>query len=98
MSFEAKNNYLILTLDDKEDKVTSFGLIIPRGGPLPSEGKVVAAGPGKYSDYGWFAPNPCKVGDVVNFDKIQAHGIKIEGTEYVQIDADHVRCILEDDE
>jgi chaperonin GroES len=97
MAFDAKNNYVFLTLDDKEDKVMESGLVIPRGGPLPSEGTVVAAGPGKVDDRGRLIPNPVNVGDVVNFDKLHAHGVKIEGTEYVYIDADHIRAILKEE-
>jgi chaperonin GroES len=98
MAFEAKNNYVFLTLDDKEDEVTDFGLVIPTSlGPPPARGKVVAAGPGKHHGSGKFIPNPLSVGDIVQFDKLQAKGVKIEGTEYVWIDADHVECILEEE-
>jgi len=97
MSFEAKNNFVFLTLDDKDDEVTGFGLVIPRGGPPPSQGKVVSAGPGKHHKSGKFIPNPCKVGDIVEFEKLQAKGVKIEGTEYVWVDADYVLAILGDE-
>jgi chaperonin GroES len=99
MAFEAKNNYVFLILDDKEDEVLESGLVLLTSfGLPPAEGKVVAAGEGKRDDHGRLIPNPCKVGDTVHFEKLQAKGVKIEGVEYVYVDADYVNAILEEEQ
>jgi len=89
MTFKALNNIVVLDLDDKTDKVTAGGIVIPAGNtPPPTEGKVVFVGPGKRNEAGYRHNIEFEVGDMVVFDKGKAHGIFISGKEYVWINAE----------
>ncbi len=97
MAFKALNNIVVLDLDDKTDKVTAGGIVIPAGNtPPPSEGKVVFVGEGKITDHGSRRAIPVKVGEIAAFDKNKAHGIFIDGKEYVWVDADDLLGHYED--
>lgn len=66
----------------KEDSKTAGGIIIPdTAKEKPSEGKVVAVGPGTRGDDGKFTALDVKKGDVVLFGKWGGTEVTIDGTE-----------------
>ncbi len=96
MPFQAQNNKVIILLDDKEEKATPGGVILPTPFQAPpSFGVVVSAGPGKYDSHGAFIENPVKQGDTVYYSKPHANGIMLEDVEYIIVDADNVLAIKE---
>ncbi|MBM5786692.1 MAG: co-chaperone GroES, partial [Pelagibacterales bacterium] len=67
---------------DSEEK-TAGGIIIPdTAKEKPSEGKVVAVGPGARTEDGKLLPMDVKVGDLVLFGKWSGTEVKIDGIEY----------------
>jgi chaperonin GroES len=69
---------------DKEgEKQLASGIIIPEtvDREKPSQGTVVAVGPGKHED-GKRIPLQVKVGDLVLFSRYGYDEVKIEGQEY----------------
>ena len=68
-----------------EEEETSSGGIILSGSAKekPSQGEVVAVGPGKKSENGDVAPVGVAVGDTVIFGQYGGNEIKIDGDEYL---------------
>jgi chaperonin GroES len=65
------------------DERTKGGVIIPDIAQEESNfGKVLAVGPGRYSDSGDLIPMQCKVGDMVYYPKFAAKKIEIEEEEF----------------
>jgi chaperonin GroES len=69
----------------KEEKTTSFGIIIPESADKerPAKGTVVAVGPGKMED-GELQPMNVKVGQEVLFSKYGYDEVKVENEEFYQ--------------
>jgi len=80
----------------EEEEKTKGGIIIPDSAKeKPSEGKVIAVGPGKVTDDGKKIPMETKVGDRVLFGKYSGTEIKIEGEEHLILREDDILGILE---
>jgi len=72
------------------------GIIIPdTAKEKPQEGKVVAAGEGKYKEDGTRQPLDVKQGDRVLFGKYSGSEIKIDGEELLIMREDEILGILE---
>jgi chaperonin GroES len=68
----------------ESEMVTSTGIVLPdTAKEKPSKGRVVAVGPGKYSDKGEFIPMPVKEGDLVVFAKYAGTELKLDGDDYL---------------
>lgn len=86
------NNVLIQPLE-REEKLPS-GLVIPdTAKEKPQEGKVVAIGPGKYEDGHLIKPT-VKVGNVVLFKRFGGDELKIEGKDYLMVEADDILAVI----
>ena len=86
------NNVLIQPLE-REEKLPS-GLVIPdTAKEKPQEGKVVAIGPGKYEDGHLIKPT-VKVGNVVLFKRFGGDELKIEGKNYLMVEADDILAVI----
>ena len=74
---------VIVKPEAKEEKTTSFGIIIPESvdKERPAKGTVVAVGPGKTED-GKVLPMNVKVGQQVLFSKYGYDEVKMEGQDY----------------
>ena len=68
----------------EQEMVTSTGIVLPdTAKEKPSKGRVVAVGPGKYSDKGELIPMPVKEGDLVVFAKYAGTELKLDGDDYL---------------
>ena len=96
MDFQARNNFVVLLLDDRGELESPGGVVLPVFRRIPPDfGEVVSVGEGKW--YGTkLIPIPLEVGQIVYFDKLVAHGIMIDDIEYVYLDASGVLAIKED--
>jgi chaperonin GroES len=80
---------------DEEEK-TVGGIIIPdTAKEKPSQGKVIAAGPGKRDDKGNLIALEVAVGDRVLFSKYSGSEATLRGDEYLIISEDDVLAVLE---
>jgi len=80
----------------EEDEKTAGGIIIPdTAKEKPSEGRIVAAGPGKCDDKGERVAMDVKAGDRVLFSKYAGSEVTLEGEEHLIISEDDVLAILE---
>lgn len=68
----------------EQEQVTPTGIVLPdTAKEKPSKGRVVAVGPGKYSEKGELIPMPVKEGDLVVFAKYAGTELKLDGEEYL---------------
>jgi chaperonin GroES len=89
------HNRLIVQRIQEEEK-TSGGIIIPdTAKEKPTEGKVLAAGPGKRDEKGNLIAMDVKKGDRVLFSKYGGSEVTLDGEETLIISEDEVLAILE---
>ncbi len=79
---------------DAEDK-TASGIIIPdTAKEKPSEGKVVAVGPGKRLDNGSIQEMGVKKGDKILFSKYGGTEVKVDGEDYMIMREDDILGVM----
>ena len=84
---------LVQALDAEE--VSKSGIIIPdTAKERPSEGKVVAVGPGRIADDGKRVACEVKKGDKVLYGKYSGTEIKRDGTEYLILREGDILAVL----
>jgi chaperonin GroES len=89
-----QDRVLIKPLEDEQK--TAGGIIVPdTAKEKPMKGKVVAAGPGKFSDDGKRQPMDVKVGDTVMFGKYSGTEFKMDNQEYLVIGQSDILVIFE---
>jgi chaperonin GroES len=82
MNFRPLHDRVLVQPLDGEEK-TVGGIIIPdTAKEKPSEGKVIAVGPGAKTEDGKILPMEVKVGDLVLFGKWSGTEVKIDGVEF----------------
>ena len=80
-------------LEEKE-RTSAGGIVIPdSAAEKPSEGKIVAVGPGKFEN-GEIRPLSVKVGDRILFGKYAGTEVKISGKEYVVMREDDIMGVV----
>ncbi len=78
-----------------EDSKSAGGIVIPDNAQeKPTQGKVVAVGPGAVLDNGKVRALDVKKGDRVLFGKYSGSEIKLEGVEYVILKEEDVLGVL----
>lgn len=81
----------------KEEETTSAGGIVLPGSATekPSQGEVVAVGPGRQLDNGEIRPIDMKVGDTVIFGKYASNTFKLEEDELLILNESEIFGVLE---
>ena len=83
MSFRPLHDRVVVRRLDGEEK-TKGGIIIPdTAKEKPSEGVIVAVGPGARDDSGKIVPPDVKVGDRILFGKWSGTEVKLDGKDIV---------------
>jgi chaperonin GroES len=96
MKFRPLHDRVVLTRIDAEDR-TAGGIIIPDSAQeKPSQGEVVAVGPGGRDESGKIVPIELKAGDRVLFGKWSGTEVKIDGVEYLIMKESDVMGVLTD--
>ena len=92
IDLEPLNNILIIKSDKAKEK-TDSGLYIPeQAQDTLTQGKVIAAGPGKFVD-GKRVPMTVQEGDTVVYGKYTGVNIVYDGEEYLAMGEDDVLAI-----
>ena len=74
----------VLVRRTEEEEVSAGGIVLPGSATeKPSQGEVVAVGPGKRQENGDLLPIGVSVGDIVVFGQYGGNEIKIDGEEYL---------------
>ena len=80
----------------EEDQKTSGGIIIPdTAKEKPSEGKVMAVGPGLRDDDGKRVPLDVKKGDRILFGKWSGSEVRVEGEDLLIMKESDIMGVLE---
>ncbi|MBN9612390.1 MAG: co-chaperone GroES [Actinobacteria bacterium] len=78
------------------EQTTASGLVIPDSAKeKPSEGGVLAVGPGRVDDNGNRVPLDVKVGDIVLYSKYGGTEVKYGGDEFLVLSARDVLAVVE---
>ena len=77
------------------DRVVIRGIFLPdTAKEKPSQGEVVAVGPGKLQDDGKRVALDVKVGDKIIFSKYAGTEVKFEGTKYLIVSERDILAII----
>ena len=83
MKFTPLHDKVLVKRTEEEEK-SAGGIVLPDSDTeKPSQGEVVAVGPGKKSENGDVSPVGVAVGDTVIFGQYGGNEIKIDGDEYL---------------
>ncbi|MBI5448367.1 MAG: co-chaperone GroES [Gammaproteobacteria bacterium] len=85
---------IVVQRSEKESK-TAGGIVIPENsGDKPSEGKVMAVGPGKHLESGSIRTPDVKVGDKVLFGKYSGSEIKLAGKDCLVLREEDIMAVV----
>ncbi len=74
----------VLVKRTEEEETTAGGIVLPgSAAEKPSQGEVIAVGPGKRQDSGEFIAPDVKAGDLIIFGQYGGNEVKIDGEEYL---------------
>ena len=94
MKFRPLHDRVVVKRIDAEEK-TSGGIIIPdTAKEKPSQGEIVAVGPGGRDEAGKLTPLDVKKGDRVLFGKWSGTEVKIDNVEYLIMKESDVMGVL----
>ena len=83
MKFTPLHDKVLVKRTEEEEK-SAGGIVLPGSATeKPSQGEVVAVGPGKKTENGDVSPVGVAVGDTVIFGQYGGNEIKIDGEEYL---------------
>ena len=83
MKFKPLHDKVLVKRTEEEEK-SAGGIVLPGSATeKPSQGEVVAVGPGKKSENGDVSPVGVAAGDTVIFGQYGGNEIKIDGDEYL---------------
>ena len=95
MKFRPLHDRVVVRRSDAETK-SAGGIIIPdTAGEKPSQGEVIAVGPGARDEAGKLIAIDLKKGDKVLFGKWSGTEVKIDGTELLIMKESDIMGVLE---
>ena len=95
MKFRPLHDRVVVARIDADNK-TAGGIIIPdTAKEKPTEGEVIAVGPGGRDESGKLIPIDLKKGDRVLFGKWSGTEVKIDGVEYLIMKESDIMGVIE---
>ena len=95
MQFRPLHDRIVLKRIEADSKTTG-GIIIPdTAQEKPSQGEVIAVGPGGRDEAGKLTPIDLKVGDVVLFGKWSGTEVKIDGQDLLIMKESDIMGVIE---
>ena len=95
MQFRPLHDRVLVRRIDAEEK-SAGGIIIPdTAKEKPSQGEIVAVGPGGRTDAGQLIPIDLKVGDTVLFGKWSGTDVKIDGEDLLIMKESDILGVVE---
>ena len=96
MKFRPLHDRVVVKRIDAEQK-TAGGIIIPDSAQeKPSQGEIIAVGPGGRDESGKLTPIDVKVGDVVLFGKWSGTEVKIDGQDLLIMKESDIMGVITD--
>ena len=94
MKFTPLHDKVLVKRTEEEEK-SAGGIVLPGSATeKPSQGEVIAVGPGKKSENGDVSPVGVAVGDTVIFGQYGGNEIKIDGDEYLILSESDIFGVL----
>ena len=94
MAFRPLHDRILVRRIEAEEK-TAGGIIIPdTAKEKPSEGEVIAVGPGARDESGKLTPLDVKVGDRILFGKWSGTEVKLDGEDYLIMKESDIMGVL----
>src|ERR1700752_5333494 len=95
MKFRPLHYRVVVKRIDAEEK-SAGGIIIPdTAKEKPSQGEVIAVGPGGRDENGKLIPIDVKVGETILFGKWSGTEVKIDGVEYLIMKESDIMGVIE---
>jgi len=86
----------VIVKANAEEEKSAGGIILPdRAKEKPSEGTVIAVGPGRILENGTRKVLAVKEGDTVIYSKYGGTEVKLKGEEYIILDEDAIYAVVE---
>ena len=96
MKFRPLHDRVVVKRIDAEEK-TAGGIIIPdTAKEKPSQGEIIAVGPGGRDEAGKLVPLDVRAGDGILFGKWSGTEVKIDGVEYLIMKESDIMGVLEE--
>jgi chaperonin GroES len=96
MKFRPLHDRVVVKRIDAEEK-SAGGIIIPDSAKeKPSQGEIIAVGPGGRDDAGKLVPLDVQVGNRVLFGKWSGTEVKIDGVDYLIMKESDIMGVLEE--
>jgi len=96
MKFRPLHDRVVVKRIDAEEK-TAGGIIIPdTAKEKPSQGEIIAVGPGGRDEAGKLVPLDVQVGNRILFGKWSGTEVKIDGVEYLIMKESDIMGVLEE--
>ena len=95
MTFRPLHDRILVRRIEADEK-TAGGIIIPdTAKEKPSEGEVIAVGPGRRNEAGERIAPDLRVGDRVLFGKYAGQGVKVDGEELLVLREEDIVAVVE---
>ena len=95
MRFRPLHDRVVVERIDAEEK-TAGGIIIPdTAKEKPSQGEIIAVGPGGRDESGKLIPIDLKVGETILFGKWSGNEVKLDGVEYLIMKESDIMGVLD---
>jgi len=96
MKFRPLHDRVVVKRIDADEK-SAGGIIIPDAAKeKPSQGEIIAVGPGARDEAGKLVPLDVKAGDRILFGKWSGTEVKIDGVEYLIMKESDVMGVLDE--
>src|SRR3984957_2367790 len=96
MKFRPLHDRVVVKRIDAEEK-SAGGIIIPdTAKEKPSQGEIIAVGPGGRDEAGKLVPLDVKAGDRILFGKWSGTEVKIDGVEYLIMKESDIMGVLDE--
>lgn len=88
-------NRVIVERNEHEESTKSGIIITDSSKERPSQGKIIAVGPGRLRESGELQPMSVEVGEEVYFSKYAGEEVEYEGNKYLILDDDDILAVIE---
>lgn len=88
-------NRVIVERNENEESTKSGIIITDSSKERPSQGKIIAVGPGLLRESGELQPMSVEVGEEVYFSKYAGEEVEYEGNKYLILDDDDILAVIE---
>lgn len=95
MNLKPLHDRVIVKRQEKETTTAGGIVLASTAAEKPSEGVIVAVGPGKAAGNGELRPLDVKVGDKVLFGKFTGSEVKVDGEDYVIMREEEIFAVIE---